>query len=281
MHVDKVVNLAPVTDIIEMMGEEEPDIEIILEGDGSAVIEVNEEDDVEFYSNLAEVIDETELSDISSDLLALFDADKASRQDWEQMYAKGMDLLGLKIEDRTRPFRGAAGAVHPMLTEAVIQFQSQAFKELMPAGGPVRTETLGKETIDKVQQASRVQDFMNYQITSVMKEYTPEFDQLLFYVGYGGSAFKKVYYDEQLGRMVSRLVLPDDLYIPYNGSSVISQCPRITHRISMDSNEFRKRVVAGEYLDSVVDPENDPVGGDQIRYAIDRVTGLSLSLIHI
>jgi hypothetical protein len=147
----------------------------------------------------------------------------------------------------------------------------------MPAGGPVRTETLGKETIDKVQQASRVQDFMNYQITSVMKEYTPEFDQLLFYVGYGGSAFKKVYYDEQLGRMVSRLVLPDDLYIPYNGSSVISQCPRITQRIAMDSNEFRKRVVAGEYLDVVVDPEQNPVGGNQIRYAIDKVTGLTAS----
>jgi hypothetical protein len=277
MPVDKVVNLAPVTDIIELMGEEEPDIEIILEDDGSAVIEVNEEDDVEFYSNLAEVVDEDELAAISSDLLALFDADKASRQDWEEMYSKGMDLLGLKIEDRTRPFRGAAGAVHPMLTEAVVQFQSQAFKELMPAGGPVRTETLGKETIDKVQQASRVQDFMNYQITSVMKEYTPEFDQLLFYVGYGGSAFKKVYYDEQLGRMVSRLVLPDDLYIPYNGSSVISQCPRITQRIAMDSNEFRKRVVAGEYLDVVVDPEQNPVSGNQIRYAIDRVTGLTAS----
>jgi hypothetical protein len=141
MPIDKVVNLAPVTDIIELMGEEEPDIEIILEDDGSAVIEVNEEDDVEFYSNLAEVVDEDELAAISSDLLALFDADKASRQDWEEMYSKGMDLLGLKIEDRTRPFRGAAGAVHPMLTEAVVQFQSQAFKELMPAGGPVRTET--------------------------------------------------------------------------------------------------------------------------------------------
>jgi len=277
MPVDKVVNLAPVTDIIELMGEEEPDIEIILEDDGSAVIEVNEEDDVEFYSNLAEVVDEDELAAISSDLLALFDADKASRQDWEEMYSKGMDLLGLKIEDRTRPFRGAAGAVHPMLTEAVVQFQSQAFKELMPAGGPVRTETLGKETIDKVQQASRVQDFMNYQITSVMKEYTPEFDQLLFYVGYGGSAFKKVYYDEQLGRMVSRLVLPDDLYIPYNGSSVISQCPRITQRIAMDSNEFRKRVVAGEYLDVMVDPEQNPVSGNQIRYAIDKITGLTAS----
>jgi len=274
MAIDKVVNLAPVTDIIEMMEEDAPDIEVILEDDGSAVVEISEDDDVDFYSNLAEVIDEDELNQISLDLLALFEADKSSRSDWEDMYSKGMELLGLKIEDRTRPFRGAAGAVHPMLTESIVQFQAQAFKELMPAGGPVRTQTLGKETLDKVQQASRVQDFMNYQITSVMKEYTPEFDQLLFYVGYGGSAFKKVYYDEQLGRMVSRLVLPDDLYIPYNGSSVISQCPRITHRISMDSNEFRKRVVAGEYRDVTVEPSENPLGGDQIRYSIDKATGL-------
>ncbi len=274
MPIDKVVNLAPVTDIIETMEEDAPDIEVILEDDGSAVVEVSEENDVDFYSNLAEVIDEDELGQISLDLLALFEADKSSRSDWEDMYSKGMELLGLKIEDRTRPFRGAAGAVHPMLTESIVQFQSQAFKELMPAGGPVRTQTLGKETLDKVQQASRVQDFMNYQITTVMKEYTPEFDQLLFYVGYGGSAFKKVYYDEQLGRMVSRLVLPDDLYIPYNGSSVISECPRITHRISMDSNEFRKRVVAGEYLDVTVEPSENPLGGDQIRYSVDKITGL-------
>jgi len=276
MPVDKVVNLAPATDIL-MIDEDMPDIEIVLEEDGGATVEVPEENDVDFYSNLAEVLDPQDMSRISNDLMALFDADKASRGDWEQMYAKGLELLGLKIEERTRPFRGAAGAVHPMLTEAIVQFQAQAFKELMPAGGPVRTQTLGKETLDKVKQASRVQDFMNYQITTVMKEYTPEFDQLLFYTGYGGSTFKKVYYDEQLGRMVSRLVLPDDLYIPYNGSSVISECPRITHRISMDENEFRKRVVAGEYLDVVVDPENDPANGDRIRYSIDRITGLESS----
>ena len=276
MPVDKVVNLAPATDIL-MIDEDMPDIEIVLEEDGGATVEVPEENDVDFYSNLAEVLDPQDMSRISNDLMALFDADKASRGDWEQMYAKGLELLGLKIEERTRPFRGAAGAVHPMLTEAIVQFQAQAFKELMPAGGPVRTQTLGKETLDKVQQASRVQDFMNYQITTVMKEYTPEFDQLLFYTGYGGSTFKKVYYDEQLGRMVSRLVLPDDLYIPYNGSSVISECPRITHRISMDENEFRKRVVAGEYLDVVIDPENDPANGDRIRYSIDRITGLESS----
>ena len=276
MPVDKVVNLAPVTNIIEMDDEMEPDIEIILDEDGGAVVEINPEDDeIEFYSNLAEVLDDNELSRISSDLLALFEADRSSRGDWEEMYSSGLELLGLKIEDRTRPFRGAAGTVHPMLTEAIVQFQAQAFKELMPAGGPVRTQTLGKETLDKTQQASRVQDFMNYQITTVMKEYTPEFDQLLFYTGYGGSTFKKVYYDEQLGRMVSRLVLPDDLYIPYNGSSVISECPRITQRIAMDTNEFKKRAFAGEYLDVDIDPQNTPTGGNRIQSAINQVVGIS------
>ena len=275
MPVDKVVNLAPMTDARSMLDSAEQDIEIILEDDGSAVIEVSEGEELNFYSNLAEVLDDTELGIISSELMALFDADKNSRKDWEQMYTKGLDLLGLKFEERTKPFRGAAGAVHPMLTEAIVQFQAQAFKELMPAGGPVRTQTLGKETVDKIQQAGRVQDFMNYQITSVMKEYTPEFDQLLFYTGYGGSTFKKVYYDEQQGRMVSRLVLPDDLYIPYSGSSVISECPRVTQRIAMDSNEFRKRVVAGEYLDVGTQSE-DPTGGlTEIRSAVDRMTGIS------
>ena len=278
MPVDKVVNLAPDTDIIEVMEEMEPDIEIIIDDEGGAVVEIDpEDDDVEFYDNLAAVIDDDELARISSDLLSLFQADKSSRGEWEQMYSNGLELLGLKIEDRTRPFRGAAGTVHPMLTESIVQFQSQAFKELMPAGGPVRTQTLGKETLDKTQQASRVQDFMNYQITTVMKEYTPEFDQLLFYTGYGGSTFKKVYYDEQLGRMVSRLVLPDDLYIPYNGSSVISECPRITQRIAMDTNEYKKRAFAGEYLDIDVQPQLDPSGGNQIRSAVNKVVGISES----
>ena len=275
MPIDKVVNLAPASDMMDMP-EDSSDIEIILEDDGSAIIELGEEEDDEvgFYGNLAEVIDTNDLGSISIDLMALFEADKSSRSDWEQMYSKGLELLGLKIEERTKPFRGAAGAVHPMLTEAIVQFQAQAFKELMPVGGPVRTQTVGKETLDKVQQASRVQDFMNYQITTVMKEYTPEFDQLLFYTGYGGSTFKKVYYDEQIGRMVSRLVLPDDMYIPYNGSSVISECPRLTHRISMDSNEYRKRVYAGEYLDVMVTPESTPADASQIRYSIDKATGV-------
>jgi len=275
MPIDKVVNLAPNSDIVEYDVGDDQDIEIIIEDDGSALIEIGMDDEeLGFYDNLAESIDPQDLGDISINLQALFDADKSSRGQWEEMYAKGLDLLGLKMEDRTQPFRGASGVVHPMLTEAIIQFQAQSFKELMPAGGPVRTQTLGKETLDKVQQAARVQDFMNYQITAVMKEYTPEFDQLLFYTGYGGSTFKKVYYDAQLGRMVSRLVLADDLFIPYHGSSVISECRRITHRIAMDSNEFKKRVYAGEYIDIEVSPDGSGITQDQIGATIDRITGM-------
>jgi len=278
MPIDKVVNAAPAESEIkvELEAPDMPEVEIVLEEDGGATVEIGEDDaaSVDFYDNLAEVVDVSERGRISIELMALLEADKSGRGDWEQMYAKGLELLGLRVEERTKPFRGAAGAVHPMLTEAIVQFQSQAFKELMPAGGPVRTQILGKETLEKVQQASRVQDFMNYQITTVMKEYTPEFDQLLFYAGYGGSVFKKVYYDEQVGRMVSRLVLPDDLYIPYYGSSVMSECSRITHRIAMDSNEFRKRVVAGEYLDIDVEPEETPADASQITYSIDKATGI-------
>ena len=278
MPIDKAINQAPATDIIVVADEETaaPDIEIVLEDDGSAVVEIGEAEaqEVDFYANLAEVLEPEALARISIDVASMFEADKGSRSDWEQMYAKGLDLLGLRMEERTKPFRGASGATHPMLQEAIIQFQAQAFRELMPAGGPVRTQILGKETVDKFQQASRVQDFMNYQITTVMEEYTPEFDQLLYYTGYGGSTFKKVYYDAQLGRMVSKLCLADDIYIPYNGSSVISQCPRLTHRIAMDSNEFRKRVLAGEYLDVPVDLEPTPVDPSQIQAAIDKVVGV-------
>jgi hypothetical protein len=252
------------------------DIEVVIDEDGGATVEIGEDeaDEVDFYANLAEVIDPDDLGRIALDVSALFEADKGSRSDWEQMYAKGLDLLGLRMEERTKPFRGASGVAHPMLTEAIVQFQAQAFKELLPAGGPVRSQIVGKETVEKYQQASRVQDFMNYQITTVMEEYTPEFDQLLFYTGYGGSTFKKVYYDYQLGRMVSKLCLADDVYIPYNGSSVMSQCARITHRIAMDSNDFRKRVVAGEYLDVRVDTAASPADPSQIKEAVNKAVGV-------
>ena len=278
MPIDKAINPAPDGGILVIAEDapQAPDIEIVLEEDGGAVVEIGPESakEVDFYANLAEVVDPDALGRIAIDVSAMFEADKGSRSDWEQMYAKGLDLLGLRIEERTKPFRGAAGTTHPMLQEAIIQFQAQAFKELMPAGGPVRTQILGKETVDKFQQASRVQDFMNYQITTVMEEYTPEFDQLLYYTGYGGSAFKKVYYDFQLGRMVSRLCLADDVYIPYNGSSVISQCSRLTHRLAMDANEYRKRVLVGEYLDVAVETDPTPADPSQIQAAIDKAVGI-------
>jgi len=278
MAIEKALNRMPTLEVVIGGGIPEPqsDIEIVIEEDGGATVEMGEKDaeEVDFYCNLAAIIDPDELATIGLDVSALFQADKGSRSDWEQMYAKGLDLLGLRIEERTKPFRGASGATHPMLTEAIIQFQAQAFKELMPAGGPVRTQIMGKETVEKFQQAGRVQDFMNYQITTVMEEYTPEFDQQLFYTGYGGSTFKKVYYDYQLGRMVSKLCLADDVYIPYNGSSVVSQCPRLTQRIAMDSNEYRKRVLADEYLDIEAETYATSSSPGQIQSAIDKITGI-------
>ena len=275
MPIDKAVNQAPALELI-VNDIEEPEVEIILEEDGGATVEIGEDDsaDVDFYANLAAVVDPDALGRVSMDLMDLFQSDKSSREEWESQYTKGLELLGLKMEERTQPFRGASGAVHPMLTEAVVQFQSQAFKELMPAGGPVRTQVVGRETLDKAQQAARVQEFMNYQITTVMKEFTPEMDQALFYLGYGGSVFKKTYHDSTLGRMVSKLVLADDLYIPYTGSSVMSQCPRITHRIAMYENDFKKRVWAGEYLDYYIPDAEDALRVSDIQDGIDRIVGL-------
>ena len=279
MAIEKALNRMPTLEVVVGGGgipKPQMDIEIIIEEDGGATVEMGEKDaeEVDFYGNLAAVIEPDVLASIGIEVSSLFEADKGSRSEWESMYAKGLDLLGFRMEERTKPFRGASGATHPMLTEAIIQFQAQAFKELMPAGGPVRSQIMGKETVEKFQQAGRVQDFMNYQLTTVMEEYTPEFDQQLFYTGYGGSTFKKVYYDYQLGRMVSKLCLADDVYIPYNGSSVVSQCPRLTHRIAMDSNEYRKRALAGEYLDVFLDTYASPADASQIQEAIDKVTGI-------
>jgi hypothetical protein len=261
---------------IEM--EDEPTSNIDIEYDmdtGAALVNIGaEDDDVAYDSNLAEVIEPDVLQLISSDLMSLFDADKSSRKEWEEQYSKGMKMLGFTFEERTKPFKGACGVQHPLLTESIVQFQSQALKELLPAGGPVRTQVLGKETREKLMQADRVRDFMNYQITTVMEEYTPDFDQLLFYVGFGGSAFKKVYYDETKGRMVSALVLPDNLYIPYTGSSVMSECQRITHRVPMSTNDYRKAVIRGQYLDTAQMTTAAETGQSIIKKETDRTTGV-------
>jgi len=255
-----------------------PDVNITFDIEtGGVVIDMGEDDaaEVPFDSNLAEVVEESVLASISQELMDMFDADVASRKEWEDQYSKGLKLLGFNIEERTRPFKGACGVSHPLLTESIVQFQSQALKELLPAEGPVRTQVLGKETREKLMQADRVRDYMNYQITDVMEEYTPEFDQLLFYTGYGGSTFKKVYYDENKGRMVSALVLADNLYIPYHGSSVMSECERITHRVFMSANAYRKAVVRGQYLD---DAETADAGNNNpsiIQKAVDKLTGVA------
>ena len=264
-------------EVENMVDEDLPDIEIVLDPEtGSVDITLGAGDDeVPFGANLAEVLDPGVLQQISSELMPLFEADQGSRKDWEEQYGKGLKLLGFTFDERTRPFKGAAATTHPLLTEAIVQFQSQALKELMPADGPVRTRVLGKETREKLMQADRVRDFMNYQITSVMEEYTPDFDQLLFYVGYGGSAFKKVYYDEDRDRMVSKLILPDNLYIPYNGSSVMSECPRITHVVPMSVNDYRKAVLRGQYLDTAEERSTADEGNNIIQKETDRVTKIT------
>lgn len=254
----------------------ESDIEIILEDDGGVTVEMGEEemDEVPFDANLAEVIDESEMGHIASELLALLDADKASRGDWEKQYSKGLELLGFTYEERSKPFKGACGTSHPMLTEAIIQFQAQAFKELMPSEGPVKTQVLGKETREKIAKAERVKEFMNYQLTTEMEEYTPEFDQLLWWTGYGGSTFKKVYKDPHLNRMVSKLCLAEDIFIPYNGSSIVSKCERLTHRIPMSENMFKKLVARGYYRDTNVQKLTPPSIGNEIQDATDKMVGV-------
>ena len=173
---------------------------------------------------------------------------RESRREWEQAYAKGLDLLGFQFEQRTRPFQGASGATHPVLAEAVTQFQAQAYKELLPADGPIRTQILGKITPEKQDQATRVTNFMNYELMNVMKEYEPEFDQMLFYLPLAGSTFKKVYYDDLLERAVSKFVPADDLVVPYSATS-LEDAEAIIHVIKISENDLRKQQVSGFYRD--------------------------------
>jgi hypothetical protein len=200
-------------------------------------------------ANLAEFLEEDVLDPIGSDLIDAFEDYKSSRDDWEQSYLKGLDLLGFKYEDRTEPFQGASGATHPVLAEAVTQFQSLAYKELLPADGPVRTRVMGKPSKVKSDQAERVKEFMNYQLMVEMKEYEPEFDQMLFNLPLAGSAFKKVYYDFNLGRCVSKFVPAEDLIVPYSANS-LEEADTIMHVVKMPANEMRKMQVSGFYLDT-------------------------------
>ena len=210
----------------------------------------------QFGDNIADLLDDNTLHKISSDLLKTYEDCKSSRQEWEDTYTKGMDLLGFKYEDRTQPFRGASGATHPVLAEAVTQFQALAYKELLPADGPVRTQIVGMVNVEKEEQAKRVKDFMNYQIMVEMKEYEPEFDQLLFNLPLSGSSFKKVYYDQLLQRCVSRFVPAEDLYVPYNSTS-LEDTETIIHKIRMSGNDLLKQQLTGFYSDVAVEEDNN------------------------
>jgi hypothetical protein len=249
-------------------------IEITAEEDGSVVIDFDPQDqrgtNDDFHANLAEEIPDRELARISSELLGDFDANKASRQDWEDAYTNGLELLGFTYNERTQPFRGASGVTHPLLAEAATQFQAQAFNELLPAGGPVKTVVLGDDTPEKIQQSTRVRQFMNYYITDVMEEYTPDMDQMLFYLPLAGSTFKKTYYDETLGRAVSKFVPAENLVVPYETAD-LETCPNITQVVRMSLNDLRKRQVAGTYLDVEVLPAQGEMS--ELEGEMNRIEG--------
>ena len=207
----------------------------------------------EHFANLAELLPDNVLGSLSSYLMGSYRDYKMSRKEWEKSYTDGLDLLGFKYDNRTEPFRGASGATHPVLAEAVTQFQALAYKELLPAEGPVRTQVLGISTPQKQQQAQRVKDYMNYEIMNNMTDYEPDFDQLLFYLPLAGSAFKKIYYDEVEGKAVSKFVPADDLVVPYTATS-LTDAESIVHVVRMSENDLRKQQVSGFYRDIELTP---------------------------
>jgi hypothetical protein len=245
------------------------DTEIIPTEDGGVEINFdpaafNQEQTVGHFDNLAELLPEEVLMPLGSELFQNYEEYRSSRQDWETAYTDGLDLLGFKYERRTEPFRGASGATHPVLAEAVTQFQALAYKELLPADGPVRTQVVGLNDRQKEDQANRVKDFMNYQIMDVMKEYEPEFDQMLFYLPLSGSTFKKVYYDSLLERAVSKFVPADDLIVPYSATS-LDDADAVMHVIKTTENDLRKQQVNGFYRDVELSPSMDNVDNELKR----------------
>jgi len=264
---------------IEVDGSPDLDegIEVYFDEEGTANIgfDPNEEFEADFDDNLAEFLDGGELGRISSKLISLYEEDVESRKDWYETFKDGLDLLGIKSDPRSEPFEGSSGVYHPLLAEAVTQFQAQAYKELLPAGGPVDTRVLGRVTDPKLMQANRVKNFMNYQIVFKMEEYDPEMDQLLFYLPLSGSAFKKSYYDPTVGRAVSRFVKSEDLVVPYYTTDLITT-PRITHVIHMTENDLKKLKLSGFYRDTAMSSPS-MINETAINEKIDELEGLSPS----
>ena len=265
-NVEQTVNI-PSPDDIEVAEQE--DLE--SQEDGSPDVQENEDGSVDInfepgsvnpgqdeghFANLAELLPDDVLDPLGHEMSENYTDYKSSRKDWEQSYVKGLDLLGFKYEESTQPFKGASGATHPVLAEAITQFQSLAYKELLPSGGPVRTQMVGIPTAEKEAQSQRVKDYMNYQIMNEMKEYEAEFDQMLFYLPLSGSAFKKVYYDEVMERTVSKFVPADDLVVPYTATS-LDDAESIIHVVKMSENELRKQQVGGFYRDVEITPGSE------------------------
>ncbi len=257
--------------------QNKPDeIEITQTEDGGAEISfdpkaIDKEGAADHFANLAEILEDDVLDPIGSKLTSDYMDYRSSRKDWEDSYKNGLDLLGFKYERRTEPFRGASGVNHPVLAEAVTQFQAQAYKELLPANGPVRSQILGNTTPQKQDQANRVKDFMNYQIMDQMKEYESEFDQMLFYLPLSGSTFKKVYYDDLLGRAVSKFVPADDLVVPYSANS-LDDAEAVVHEIKISENDLRKQQVSGFYKD--VDLNEPAMNNDEIDKKEQELEGI-------
>jgi len=233
--------------------------------------------DMEFDSNLVDFIDPSILTELSSDLISSVDSDKQSRGEWEKTYTEGLEYLGMKFDDsRSQPFEGSSGVIHPILAEAVTQFQAQAYKEMLPAKGPVKTEIVGAKTVETESQAERVQEFMNYYIMNVMQEYDPELDMLLFYLPLAGSAFKKVYFDFVTNKAISKFIPPEDLIVPYEASD-ISSAERITHAINMSLNEIKKQQVTGFYADVEISDQDYSEDDSDIKLQIDEIQGIESS----
>jgi hypothetical protein len=289
MAIDKSLNQAPLgldgtlssgampgVNLPDDYASDVEDIEVEIEDpdeeeDAEEEEDVEEEDD-DFASNLAEEMDDDVLSALAADLMEDFDDDVDSRKDWIQTYVDGLELLGMKVEDRTEPWPGACGVYHPMMSEALVKFQAETMMETFPAKGPVRTEIIGKETPEKRDAASRVEEDMNYQLTDVMVEYRPEHERMLWGLGLAGNAFKKVYYDPSLGRQVSMYIPAEDVVVPY-GASNLEMSPRLTHVMRKTQNELRRLQTSGFYRDIDL-PEPDDTF-DEIEKAIAEKMGFS------
>jgi hypothetical protein len=285
MAIDKALNRAPLglssENMEAMIGE--PDIEIEIEdpeevnikmGGVEIEIEPAKETDEDFNANLADHIDDSELASLVEELISDFDEDIASRKDWIQTYVDGLELLGLKIEERAEPWEGACGVFHPLLSEALVKFQAETMMSTFPASGPVKTQIIGKETPEKKDAAQRVQEDMNYQLMDVMKEYRPEHERMLWGLGLSGNAFKKIYFDPSLDRQVSVFIPAEDIVVPY-GASNLESAERVTHVMRKTENELRRLQVSGFYRDIDIGTPNNTL--DEIEKKIAEKLGFRAS----